>query len=177
MYRQAILTVFVLFIGSISGYSDIGKICPRNLIINGTNLITNYRQQILVLGVTHQGCQACRNQAIRYNDLYRDLEYNNIRDPEVRLILVNEPEAVEFLPGIFYGKIRIFQDNYKDRFLDKLGYHGQRLNNLVFGKCGTLIYSQTYPQSNIEDENNYQQLLRVIMSAVKYKQPCYTKCI
>jgi hypothetical protein len=34
-------------------------------VVNGTNLITNYRQQILVLGVTHLGCQACRNQAIR----------------------------------------------------------------------------------------------------------------
>jgi len=70
----------------------------------------------------------------RYNDLYRDLEYNNIRDPDVRLILVNEEQAAKFLPGTYYGKIRLFQDNYNDRVIDKLGYHGQRLNNLIFGR-------------------------------------------
>jgi hypothetical protein len=65
MYRQEALTVFVLFIVSICGYPDKGKICPHNFVINGTNLITNYRKQILVMGITHLGCQACRNQAIR----------------------------------------------------------------------------------------------------------------
>lgn len=65
MYRQEVLTVFVLFIVSIYAYPEKGKICPYNLVINGTNLITNYRKEILVLGVTHLGCQACRNQAIR----------------------------------------------------------------------------------------------------------------
>jgi hypothetical protein len=65
MYRQVVLVVFVFCVGSICGYSDNGKVCPRNLVLNGTNLITNYRKQILVMGVTHLGCQACRNQAIR----------------------------------------------------------------------------------------------------------------
>jgi hypothetical protein len=65
MYRRDVLTILVLFIGSIDAYSDNGKICPRNLILNGTNLITNYRKQILVMGITHLGCQACRNQAVR----------------------------------------------------------------------------------------------------------------
>ncbi|CAF1356243.1 unnamed protein product [Adineta steineri] len=176
MYRQEALTVFILFIISINANPDKGKICMKNLIINGTNLITNYRKQILVMGITHLGCQACRNQAIRYNDLYRDLEYQNIRDPDVRLILVNEPQAAQYLPGNFYGKIRLFQDNYNDRGIEKLGYHGQRLNNLIIGRCGYLVYSQSYPHSNIEEETNYQQLLRVIISVVKFKQPCPTMC-
>ena len=69
MYREGILAAAVvvvgLFIGAIDAYPDKGKVCPRNLVVNGTNLITNYRQQILVMGITHLGCQACRNQAIR----------------------------------------------------------------------------------------------------------------
>ena len=66
--------------------------------------------------------------------MYRDLEYQNIREPDVRLILINEEHAAHYLPGIQYGKIRLFQDNYKDRLIEKLGYHGQRLNNLIFGR-------------------------------------------
>jgi len=65
MYRQEFLVVFVLYIVSISAYPDNEKICPRNLVLNGTNLITDYRKQILVMGITHLGCQACRNQAVR----------------------------------------------------------------------------------------------------------------
>lgn len=65
MYRQEALAVFILCLTLIGAYPDKGKVCPKNLIVNGTNLITSYRQQILVLGVTHLGCQACRNQAIR----------------------------------------------------------------------------------------------------------------
>ena len=68
MYREGVLTAvvaIVLLIATVDAYPDKGKVCPRNLIVNGTNLITNYRQQILVLGVTHLGCQACRNQAVR----------------------------------------------------------------------------------------------------------------
>ena len=44
-------------------------------------------------------------------------------------------------------------------------------------RCGQLIYTQTYPQSNIEDESNYQQLLRTIVAAAKYKEICYSTCI
>jgi hypothetical protein len=65
MYRQEVLAIFILFLSLIGAYPDKGKVCPRNLVVNGTNLITNYRQQVLVLGVTHLGCQACRNQAMR----------------------------------------------------------------------------------------------------------------
>jgi len=48
--------------------------------------------------------------------------------------LINEEQAAHYLPGNFYGKVRIFQDNHKDRAVEKLGYYGQRLNNLVFGR-------------------------------------------
>jgi hypothetical protein len=65
MYRQEVLIAFVLFIVSIGAYPDNGNVCVRNLVINGTNLITNYRKQILVMGISHLGCQACRNQAVR----------------------------------------------------------------------------------------------------------------
>ena len=71
---------------------------------------------------------------LRYNDLFRDLAYNNIREPEVRLVLVNEEQAAKYFPGTHYGKVRIFQDNSKDRAIETLGYYGQRLNNLVFGR-------------------------------------------
>ncbi|CAF1111081.1 unnamed protein product [Rotaria sordida] len=113
---------------------------------------------------------------IKYNDLYRDLEYHNIREPDVRLILVNEQHGAQYLPGIYYGKIRLFQDNYKDQFIEKLGLHGHRLNNLIFGRCGDLVYTQRYPQSNIEEETNYQQLLRIIMTVAKNKQACHKMC-
>ncbi|UJR21512.1 hypothetical protein I4U23_024598 [Adineta vaga] len=158
MYRQEVLVLLILCLVSIQANPDRGLVCIRNLKINGTNLITDYRKQILVLGVTHLGCQACRNQAIRYNDLYRDLEHHNIREPDVRLVLVNEETATQYLPGMNYG------------------YYGQRLNNLIFGRCGYLVYSQTYPQSNLEEETNYQQLLRIIIAVAKYKQPCPTMC-
>jgi hypothetical protein len=65
MHREEVLIVCVFLVISISAYQDNGKFCARNLVLNGTNLITNYRRQILVLGVTNLGCQACRNQAVR----------------------------------------------------------------------------------------------------------------
>ena len=74
MYRQKILAIFVLFIVviSIAAYSAKNeKICSQNFMINGTNLVTNYRKQVLVIGVTHLGCQACRNQAIKYDWIYK----------------------------------------------------------------------------------------------------------
>ncbi|CAF2146006.1 unnamed protein product [Rotaria magnacalcarata] len=156
MFGQKTLGLFMLFIVSIGAYPNNQKLCSNNLKINGTNLITSNRKQVLVVGISHLGCQACRNQAVKYNDLYQ--------------------HAAEFLPGSFYGKIRLFQDNAKDRFVEKLGHHGQRLNNLIFGRCGNLVYTQRYPQSNIEDETNYQQLLRIVMTVSKYKQPCQTPC-
>ena len=52
----------------------------------------------------------------------------------MRLILINEQHAAQYLPGTYYGKIRLFQDNYRDRLIEKLGHYGERLNNLVFGR-------------------------------------------
>lgn len=156
MRRQEVLLLVVFAVVPVHAYPEKSKICPHNMVVNGTNLISQYRKQILVMGITHLGCQACRNQAVRYertrarggdvsvsrraslayryNDLHRDLEFHNIREPEVRLILVNEQQAAQYLPGMNYGKIRLFQDNYRDRAIEKLGYYGQRLNNLIFGR-------------------------------------------
>ena len=65
MFRQKIFFVLILIITSIVAERDRKKTCIHNLVINGTNLITSYRKQILVMGITHLGCQACRNQAVR----------------------------------------------------------------------------------------------------------------
>ena len=67
MHRLGVLTAALLLvvIVSIDAYRENEKVCLRNLLINGTNLITNYRKQILVVGISHLGCQACRNQAVR----------------------------------------------------------------------------------------------------------------
>lgn len=67
MYRQEILILLVLVIVSINAYPSAEKLCSLNLKINGTSLITFYRNQALVIGISHLGCQACRNQAIRYD--------------------------------------------------------------------------------------------------------------
>ena len=70
----------------------------------------------------------------RYNDLYRDLNYHRIGESDVQLTLINEAHAEQYLPGSYYGKIRLYQDNWKDRVIDKLGHHGERLNNLIFDR-------------------------------------------
>ena len=70
----------------------------------------------------------------RYNDLYRELAKNDIRDSVVSLILVNEQDAAQHFPGNSYDKVRLFQDNSKDRLIKKLRNHGQSMNNIVFGR-------------------------------------------
>jgi hypothetical protein len=70
----------------------------------------------------------------RFNDLYRALEHSHVREADVRLVLVNEETAVRYLPGNFYGKVRLFQDSWKDRLIERLGHNGERLNNLIFDK-------------------------------------------
>ena len=66
MYRQEALTIIVVLVMlSIDAYPHHENICFHNVIINGTNLLTNYRKQVLVIGISHLGCQACRNQAVR----------------------------------------------------------------------------------------------------------------
>lgn len=58
--------VFVLIsIVNIDSYNPKEKLCANRLYINGTRLINQPRQQALVLGISHLGCQACRNQAVR----------------------------------------------------------------------------------------------------------------
>ena len=57
--------MLLVLIVSIDALNDNRRICVRNLIINGTQLMNNRSQQILVIGISHLGCQACRNQAVR----------------------------------------------------------------------------------------------------------------
>ncbi|CAF4647539.1 unnamed protein product, partial [Rotaria socialis] len=64
MFGQKTLGLFMLFIISIGAYPSNQKLCSNNLKINGTNLITYNRKQVLVVGISHLGCQACRNQAV-----------------------------------------------------------------------------------------------------------------
>jgi hypothetical protein len=71
---------------------------------------------------------------IRYNDLYRELERDDIRDSIVRFILINENDAAENFPGDSFGNIRVYQDNSRDRIIKKLRTNRQTLNNLVFGR-------------------------------------------
>ena len=70
----------------------------------------------------------------RYNDLYRDLENQGIRDLLVRLILVNENDAAGYLPGEYYDKVRLFQDNSKANIVKKLRNNKPTANNYVFGR-------------------------------------------
>jgi hypothetical protein len=82
----------------------------------------------------------------RYNDLYRDLHSRHMSESDVRLILINEQQAEQYLPGTYYGKIRLYQDNWRDRVIDKLGHHGQRLNNLIFNRLFSIVH---YSMMNI----------------------------
>ena len=70
----------------------------------------------------------------RYNDLYRELQRDNIRDSVVRLILINEQHAAHYFTADYFDKIRLFQDNPKDRLVKKLSHRGQKINNYVFGR-------------------------------------------
>ncbi len=70
----------------------------------------------------------------RYNDLYRELQGHDIRDSIVRLILINEKDAAQYFPGNYYDKLRLFQDNSKDRIIKKLRNTEKTTNNYVFGR-------------------------------------------
>jgi hypothetical protein len=65
MYRQKFFFVFILLIIAIVAHGDRKKICIRNLVINGTNLITGHRKKLLVLGITNFNNQSSRIQANR----------------------------------------------------------------------------------------------------------------
>ncbi|CAF3659097.1 unnamed protein product [Adineta steineri] len=176
MYTQKIFLVFSLLIISIVAQRDKKKTCIHNLVINGTNLITSHRKQLLVLGVINLNTQSSRIQANRYNDLYRELERYNIRDSVVRIALINEQNAEQNFVGDSYDKIPLYQDNSRDHLVRRLSDHKQTINNYVFGRCGYLIFSQEYPDSNLSDGKNYQELLRVITTAVKNKRRCQNVC-
>lgn len=129
---------------------------------------------------------------IRYNDLYRELDHHNIRDSHVRFILINEKDAAQAVPANYYDKIRLYQDNSKDRIIKKLQKKGPTINNFVFGRleivlnklkvfyyifrCGYLIFSQDGSKANLENGKNYQELLRILTTAVKNKRRCQALC-
>ena len=50
------------------------------------------------------------------------------------------------------------------------------LNNIVSFRCGYLIYSQEHSHSNLDDGQNYRELLQVIKTAVKNKRRCQNLC-
>ncbi len=78
MYRQTIFFVFSLLIISIVAQREKKKICIHNLVINGTNLITTHRKQLLVIGITNFSNSSARIQANRYYSLTLNIEcYSN----------------------------------------------------------------------------------------------------
>ena len=65
MYIQKIVLIFILLIISIVAQHDKKKICIHNLVINGTNLITAHRKQLLVIGIINFNNESSRIQANR----------------------------------------------------------------------------------------------------------------
>jgi hypothetical protein len=65
MFRQKILFVFILMIISIVAERERKKTCIHNLVINGTNLITGHRKQLIVVGMINFNNLASRIQADR----------------------------------------------------------------------------------------------------------------
>ncbi|CAF1480296.1 unnamed protein product [Rotaria magnacalcarata] len=176
MYMQRLIFVFSLLFISIVAQDNRKKTCLHNLAINGTNLIAIYRKQLLVLGIINFNNQSSRTQANRYNDLYRELQNSGIRDTTVRLILVNEQDAANHLPGKYYDKIRLFQDNAKDGLIKKLRNHEHSADNFIFGRCGYLVFSQERSNSSLQDGNNYKELVRNIKLAMRSKRRCERLC-
>ncbi|UJR27387.1 hypothetical protein I4U23_008677 [Adineta vaga] len=176
MHTQKLVFIFFLFIISIVAQRDKKKLCLHNLVINGTNLITGHRKQLLVLSVINFNNPSSRTQANRFLDLYRELERQHIRDSVVRLILINEQDAAEHFGGNKFGNIKLFQDNPQDRIVKRLHQNGHTLNNYVFGRCGYMIYTQEYPNSDLDNLKNYEELLRIITTAVKNKRRCQNIC-
>ncbi|CAF3323128.1 unnamed protein product [Rotaria socialis] len=176
MYMQRLIFVVSLLSISIVAQDNRKKTCLHNLAINGTNLIAIYRKQLLVLGIINFNNQSSRIQANRYNDLYRELQNSGIRDTTVRLILVNEQDAANYLPGKYYDKIRLFQDNAKDGLIKKLRNHEHSADNFIFGRCGYLVFAQERSNSNLQDGKNYKELVRNIKLAMRGKRRCERLC-
>jgi len=70
----------------------------------------------------------------RFNDLYRELQRHDIHESVISLFLINEQNGTAYFPGSYYGKIRVFQDNPKDRLIKKLRNNRETANNYVFGR-------------------------------------------
>jgi hypothetical protein len=65
MQSQTTVLLIILSIISIVAQNDKKKICLHNLVINGTNLITAHRKQLLVLGIVNFAQQTARYQLNR----------------------------------------------------------------------------------------------------------------
>jgi hypothetical protein len=65
IHWQTGLLFALVFVIVADAYREKEQVCARHFTINGTQLMSNNRQQILVMGISHLGCQACRNQAVR----------------------------------------------------------------------------------------------------------------
>jgi hypothetical protein len=70
----------------------------------------------------------------RLNDLHRELHRHNIRDSVIHFLFINDRDATKTVPGNYYDKIQVFQDNAKDRLGKKLRNRGQTTGNYVFGR-------------------------------------------
>jgi len=134
MYDQRLLVLFVFLFISIVAEHEKKKTCILNLVVNQTNLLTRYRKQILVVGVVNFKDQTARVQANRYNDILRKLQREDIYDPVVQFVLVNDKDGEQYFPGKKYGKVEVYQDNSKDRIIKKLREKNLSRNNFVFGR-------------------------------------------
>ncbi len=102
MYRTTRLFLFSLFIISIVSQREKKKTCIHNLIINGTNLLTSHRKQLIVVGITNFNNQSSRIQANRY-EFY--LEYQreeekkqDFLDVDIMIYTVNFNTMIFVIP-------------------------------------------------------------------------------
>lgn len=66
MSRVALFFLVSLLFISIVAQRDKKKTCIHNLLLDGTNLITTHRKQLLVIGITDFSNASSRAQANRY---------------------------------------------------------------------------------------------------------------
>lgn len=62
-YRSIVCLWSFCFIAFVLAQSEKKKTCVQNLVINGTNLLTAHRKQLLVIGIVNFAEQAARHQA------------------------------------------------------------------------------------------------------------------
>ena len=66
MSRVTVVLLVSLLMISIVAQRDKKKICIHNLVLDGTNLLTTHRKQLLVVGITNLANSSSRIQANRY---------------------------------------------------------------------------------------------------------------